>query len=115
MPSAGAGGPGVAAEFGGGTAMAHGLRVRLRRAAWTGVGVFLCTGLVGCLNDDKPKPMSQPPMAKGSQPGGMNAARPGLNAGNGYGNSNANVTTGGPGGMAPANGGYPAPGMGYPT
>jgi hypothetical protein len=35
--------------------MAHGTRGRWLRVAATGFGVMLCTGLVGCLHDDKPK------------------------------------------------------------
>lgn len=42
--------------------MAHGLR---RRVVAIGAGVVLCTGLVGCMNDDK-KPISPPPTAKRS-------------------------------------------------
>ncbi|MBN9120685.1 MAG: hypothetical protein J0I06_16300, partial [Planctomycetes bacterium] len=35
--------------------MAQGTRGRWVRAAATGFGVVLCTGLVGCMNSDKPK------------------------------------------------------------
>ena len=35
--------------------MAHGTRGRWLRVASTGFGMVLCTGLVGCMNDDKPK------------------------------------------------------------
>lgn len=35
--------------------MAHGTRGRWLRVAATGFGVVLCTGLVGCMNTDKPK------------------------------------------------------------
>ena len=43
-------------EFGWrGRIMAHGTRKRWLRVATTGFGVLLCTGLVGCLNDDKSK------------------------------------------------------------
>ena len=35
--------------------MAQGTRGRWIRAATTGFGMVLCTGLVGCMNWDKPK------------------------------------------------------------
>ncbi len=35
--------------------MAHGTRGRWLRVATTGFGMVLCTGLVGCMNTDKPK------------------------------------------------------------
>ncbi|MDB5311887.1 MAG: hypothetical protein JWO38_6089 [Gemmataceae bacterium] len=70
--------------------MAQGLRGRL---ALLGAGVVLCTGLVGCMNDDK-KTIGQLPTAKGSGPavpGGMTTRTPGPSSG---------FTAGGPGAQA---------------
>lgn len=39
--------------------MAHGTRGRWVRVAATGFGVLLCTGLIGCMNSDKPKDLKQ--------------------------------------------------------
>ena len=73
--------------------MAHGLRSRI------GVGVLVCSGLVGCMNDDR-KPLGTPPMAKGTGP----AARPNMPTAQTGGNP-AYGTGGAPGyGMQPAAG-----------
>src|SRR5438105_3063201 len=84
--------------------MAHGLRRWVGRAAQTGLGLVLCTGLAGCLGNDKKPPVKQigpPPGATGrvGQPGtpaypGGTAA--GLQPGAGMGS-----------GVQPAGGMYP--------
>lgn len=59
--------------------MAHGSRKRWLRAAATGFGVLICTGLVGCLNSDKSKDTKFPTTTKQPGPGlpGMPTLQPG--------------------------------------
>lgn len=86
--------------------MAQGLRGRV---ALVGAGVLFCTGLVGCMNDDK-KVLGPPPKAKGSagamMPGGMSKTTTPTN----------NFTTTGVGGTSVQPTGYSQPGgMRTPT
>jgi hypothetical protein len=54
--------------------MPHGLRVLAGRVARTGLGVVLCTSLLGCMNDDR-KLIN--PMGKSGQPGSAGVGKAG--------------------------------------
>jgi hypothetical protein len=91
--------------------MAHGTRGRWLRVATTGLGVVLCTGLVGCLNSDKSKDTKigakQQGLPKTPYLGGPN---PGAMAKGGQ-PTNPYAGAYQPGsGFQPASGGYPQAG-----
>lgn len=77
--------------------MAQGTRGRWIRAATTGLGVMVCTGLIGCMNSDKPKdtklakqPAAGLPGTPTLPPGGA-ASRPGQFGGSQFTGSGANI------------------------
>jgi hypothetical protein len=79
--------------------MAQGKRGRWVRVAATGLGVLLCTGLVGCMNNDKPKGIQKAPVGL---PG--TATLPANNTGAMNGRTGAQNQFTGQGGASPAAG-----------